>query len=185
MFAALGISAQKIVVQSFRLDEADLTANTAGTTVLDQNGQKCALIKIETTQSGFSFDTGMLGVIKTEQHPGEVWVYVPEGVKRMTITHPQLGVLRDHDLGLTVKRAKTYIEPDEYALAYDPMQQVLHFGSETPERLTFTVNVHAANGVLIGQFKANEEFNMTNQPSGIYIVSWRCGNKTRSVKFKK
>ena len=77
------------------------------------------------------------------------------------------------------------IEPDEYALAYDPMQQVLHFGSETPERLTFTVNVHAANGVLIGQFKANEEFNMTNQPSGIYIVSWRCGNKTRSVKFKK
>ena len=77
------------------------------------------------------------------------------------------------------------IEPDEYALAYDPMQQVLHFGSETPERLTFTVSVHAANGVLIGQFKANEEFNMTNQPSGIYIVSWRCGNKTRSVKFKK
>ena len=77
------------------------------------------------------------------------------------------------------------IEPDEYALAYDPMQQVLHFGSETPERLTFTVRVHAANGVLIGQFKANEEFNMTNQPSGIYIVSWQCGNKTRSVKFKK
>ena len=77
------------------------------------------------------------------------------------------------------------IEPDEYALAYDPMQQVLHFGSETPERLTFTVSVHAANGVLIGQFKANEEFNMTNQPNGIYIVSWRCGNKTRSVKFKK
>ena len=77
------------------------------------------------------------------------------------------------------------IEPDEYALAYDPMQQVLHFGSETPERLNFTVSIHTANGVLIGQFKANEEFNMTNQPSGIYIVSWRCGNKTRSVKFKK
>ncbi|MBR5656229.1 MAG: CotH kinase family protein [Prevotella sp.] len=77
------------------------------------------------------------------------------------------------------------MEPDEYALAYDPMQQVLHFGSETPERLTFTVSVHAANGMLVGQFKANEEFNMTNQPSGIYIVSWRCGNKTRSVKFKK
>lgn len=77
------------------------------------------------------------------------------------------------------------IEPDEYALAYDPMQQVLHFGSETPERLNFTVSVHTANGMLIGQFKANEEFNMTNQPSGIYIVSWRCGNKTRSVKFKK
>ena len=101
--------AQSIVVQSFHFDEADLTANTAGTTVLDQNGQKCALLKVETTQTGFTFDTGMLGVVKTEQHPGEVWVYVPEGVKRITISHPQLGILRDHDLGQTLRRAKTYL----------------------------------------------------------------------------
>ena len=47
------ISAQNIFVQSFRLDERDLTANTSGTIELDQNGQKCALIKIETTQKGF------------------------------------------------------------------------------------------------------------------------------------
>ncbi len=102
-------SAQNIVVQKFQLDESDLTANTAGTTVMDQNGQKCALIKIETTQTGFTFDVGLLGVVKTEQHPGEVWVYVPEGVKRITITHPQLGILRDHDLGMTLKRARTYL----------------------------------------------------------------------------
>ena len=101
--------AQNIVVQDFRLDETDLTANTAGTIVIDQNGQKCALIKIETTQTGFTFDTGMLGVVKTEQHPGEVWVYVPEGVKRLTISHPQLGILRDHDLGQMLRRARTYI----------------------------------------------------------------------------
>lgn len=106
---SLGVWAQQIVIQDFRLDEKDLTANTKGTTVLDQNGQKCALLKIETTQTGFSFDTGMLGVVKTEQHPGEVWVYVPEGVKRLSITHPQLGILRDHDLGLTLKRAQTYV----------------------------------------------------------------------------
>ncbi len=106
---SLGLCAQNIVVQSFRLDETDLTANTAGTIVMDQNGQKCALIKVETTQTGFSFDTGLLQPQKVEQRVGEVWVYVPEGVKRITISHPQLGILRDHDLGLTVKRAKTYI----------------------------------------------------------------------------
>lgn len=101
--------AQSLAVQSFRLDEADLTANTTGTIVMDQNGQKCALIKVETTQQGFSFDAGSLGVVKTEQKVGEIWVYVPEGVKRLTISHQQLGILRDYDLGQSVKRAKTYI----------------------------------------------------------------------------
>ena len=105
----LVMQAQSLAVQSFRLDEADLTANTTGTIVIDQNGQKCALVKVETTQQGFSFDVGSLGVVKTEQKVGEIWVYVPEGVKRLTISHQQLGILRDYDLGQTLKRAKTYI----------------------------------------------------------------------------
>ena len=80
------MQAQSLSVQSFRLDEADLTANTAGTMVMDQNGQKCALIKVETTLTGFSFDAGSLGVVKTEQKVGETWVYVPEGVKRLNLS---------------------------------------------------------------------------------------------------
>lgn len=103
------VQAQSLAVESFRLNEADLTANTPGTIVMDLNGQKCALIKVETTQQGFSFDSGFLGVVKTEQKVGEIWVYVPEGVKRLTISHQQLGILRDYDLGQSVKRAKTYI----------------------------------------------------------------------------
>ena len=105
----LGLQAQNLAVQSFRMDETDLTANTAGTTVIDQNGNKCALIKVITTQTGFSFDCGSLGIVKTEQHVGEVWIYVPEGVKRLTISHPLLGQVRDYDLGQTLKRARTYV----------------------------------------------------------------------------
>ena len=106
---AITTQAQNIAVKSFVLDETDLTANTTGTIVLDQNGDKCALIKVETTQTGFTFDVGGLGVRKMEQKVGEIWLYVPEGVKRITISHQQLGVLRDHDLGQTLKRARTYI----------------------------------------------------------------------------
>jgi len=103
------MQAQNLIVQSFRLDEADLTANTAGTMVMDQNGQKCALIKVETTLTGFSFDAGSLGVVKTEQKVGETWVYVPEGVKRLSIFHDGYMPLRDYDLGMTLRRARTYV----------------------------------------------------------------------------
>ena len=109
VFCTIAVQAQNIAVKSFAIDETDMTANTTGTTVIDQNGQKCALIKMITTQTGFTFDVGSLGVVKTEQHVGEVWIYVPEGVKRITISHPLLGQVRDYDLGQTLKRARTYV----------------------------------------------------------------------------
>lgn len=76
-------------------------------------------------------------------------------------------------------------EPENYALAYNPTNQYLHFGADRREELNFVVYVYSVNGAKIGTFKADEEFSMLNQPSGTYIVTWRCGNKTRNVKFQK
>lgn len=49
-------SNDKIKVENFRHDPMDLTAKF-NAVELDQNGDKAALIKIETTQRGFRFDT--------------------------------------------------------------------------------------------------------------------------------
>ena len=104
---------QSMSVESFKLDEKDLTANTKGTLKYDLNGDKCALIKIETTQHNFTFDVGSTGITEVinqnSEHPGEIWLYVPYGVKKITIQHPMLGVIRDYDLGLSVKKGKTYV----------------------------------------------------------------------------
>ena len=111
VFALLHIdgSAQNLAVESFSLDQTDLTANTPGTIEYDQNGEVCALIKVETTQKGFTFDTGMLGIVRTIEKPGEIWVYVPFGLRRMTIQHPQLGILRNYNFPYPVEKARTYI----------------------------------------------------------------------------
>lgn len=58
------VHAQKISVSRFVLDESDLTAQNKSTSVEDQNGDKCALIRVQTTQKGFSFDVGSVGVQK-------------------------------------------------------------------------------------------------------------------------
>ena len=99
---------QSISVSSFKLLDSDLTANTAGTMEQDQNGDVAALIKVVTTQTGFSFDCGAMGVVKTLQKPSEIWVYVPHGVKKMTIAHPQLGLLRDYYFPIPIEAARTY-----------------------------------------------------------------------------
>ena len=106
----LGLSAQHISVSSFRFDEYDLTANLAGTSVEDQNGNKCALIRIQTTEKGFSFDVGVLGVQKVDDNKvGEVWVYVPAGVRKMTIRHQQLGTLSNYAFPVNIVGSKTYV----------------------------------------------------------------------------
>ena len=107
LFSCLSYS-QSISVSSFKLLESDLTANTAGTTERDQNGEVAALIKVVTTQTGFVFDGGSLGIVKTKQTPGEVWVYIPHGAKKITIKHPQLGVLRDYYFPVSIEKARTY-----------------------------------------------------------------------------
>ena len=99
---------QSVSVSSFKLLESDLTANTAGTTERDQNGEVAALIKVVTTQTGFTFDCGSMGIVKTVQKPAEIWVYVPHGIKKMTISHPQLGLLRDYYLNIPIEKARTY-----------------------------------------------------------------------------
>ena len=103
------LQAQELAVQSFVLAETDLTANTPGTMVHDQNGNVCALIKVETTVEGFSFDVGSLGISHVKREGGEIWVYVPFGVRRITLSHPQLGVIRDYAFPCPIEKGRTYI----------------------------------------------------------------------------
>ncbi len=101
--------APSISVPLFVLDETDQTANQHGTTVLDQNGGKCALIRIQTTMKGLAFDVDSLGVRKVDDSKyGEVWLYVPAGVKRMSIRHPLIGSLSDYVFPVEINAGSTY-----------------------------------------------------------------------------
>ena len=102
------LSAQNISVKSFRLLETDLTANTAGTMKRDQNNEVSALIKVVTTETGFAFDGGMLGIVGAEQRTGEIWVYVPQKSRKITISHQKLGMLRDYYYPVPVEAGRTY-----------------------------------------------------------------------------
>ena len=110
LLTSLTIYSQGIAVEKFEAAPNDLTANKQGTMVYDQNGDVCALIRIQTTQKGYSFDVGSLGIMKVDDnHVGEVWVYVPSGVKRMSIRHQQLGSLIDYYFPVQVEGARTYL----------------------------------------------------------------------------
>ncbi len=105
---AIGATAQGMKVVEFKLLENDLTANTRGTEKMDQNGERAALIKIQTPERGFTFDGGSLGIVATEEHAGEIWLYVPRRAQKLIVQHPAFGVMRDFYYPIPVEGARTY-----------------------------------------------------------------------------
>ena len=93
--AAVAAVAQTMSVAGFEERPMDMDARVTHP-VTDPNGQTCALIKVETTQTGFGFDTGVIQVVKTEQKIGKVWVYVQPRVKKITIMHQDYEPVRDY-----------------------------------------------------------------------------------------
>ncbi|HQL70329.1 MAG TPA: SUMF1/EgtB/PvdO family nonheme iron enzyme, partial [Bacteroidales bacterium] len=108
IFTGFWAIAQNISVASFERRDNDMDARV-NYPVKDQNGDVCALIKVETTQTGFVFEGGSLGIMKTERKTGEYWVYLPWGSKRITIKHDQLGILRDYTFPESIEKATVYL----------------------------------------------------------------------------
>lgn len=105
----LHVSAQDISIMDFRLDEMDLSANGRNA-LLDQNGDKCALIRVQTPVKGLTFDVGSLGVMSIDpEHVGETWVWVPSGIKHITIYHNQLSPSNKYDFPISIESARTYV----------------------------------------------------------------------------
>jgi hypothetical protein len=69
---------QELRIESFKPLPLDVTAREK--LVNDVNGEPCALLKVKTGLSNVNFFTN-LSVEKTEQRPGEYWVWVSPGSK--------------------------------------------------------------------------------------------------------
>ena len=101
----IGLQAQDFKITKFQENMLDLTAARAA--VKDKNGDICALIKFSVRDDKFTFEPNM-GVVKTEKKVGEIWLYVPQQTKRITIRHPQLGVLRDYIIPVNIEQKVVY-----------------------------------------------------------------------------
>ncbi len=129
LFSVFSVSAQNISVKSFEVLPNDMDARV-NYPVKDQNGEKCALIKVVTDQEGFVWEGGMLGITRVEKKTGEYWVYIPHGSKKITIKHDELGVLRDYvypeaiekasvyEMELTTAEVETVVKSREFRSAY-------------------------------------------------------------------
>lgn len=105
----IAASAQELMVESFEHlpfcnDAKSITAKR------DQNGKRCALIKVETLDKQVSFEGGVLGIVDVESKPGEYWVWLPAKSRKITISHPDCTPIRDYEFdGYVLEEGSTYL----------------------------------------------------------------------------
>lgn len=108
--------AQRFSVASFKALPNDVSAFI--NPVRDLNDEDCGLIKV-IASADFAFSTP-LGVVKREDKTGEIWLYVPHGTKKITLKHPEWGVLRDYTFPCRIDSHMTYeLRIDEPMVAID------------------------------------------------------------------
>ena len=73
----------------------------------DQNGKRAALIKIQSPVDGLTFDAGIMGVVDKVKNNGEIWLYLPQGAKKLTINHPDYKILSEYPLE-NIQSGNTY-----------------------------------------------------------------------------
>lgn len=146
----LVVTAQEFDVAEFSLLEFDLTAINEATKLVDDNGEDCALIKIETIEKGFVFDGGTIGIAKVEDnHKGEIWVYVPAGLRKISIMHDKFGVIRNYYFPITLVSARTYLmklktpqtkkEEEKVAaptIVYQPVEEIVQTREMLPAQFS-------------------------------------------------
>lgn len=98
---------QGISVSSFKELKRDLSARV--NPILNDNDETCALIKIVTAEKNFSFEPDALGICQIDDSPvSEIHMYVAPGSRRLTIMHPDFGILRNYEYPVLIESACTY-----------------------------------------------------------------------------
>ena len=76
--------AQELSVKQFSESVNDLSARTMARQ--DNNGNDCALIKVQLASAGVTFEGNIVGDVAFKTN--EYWVYMADGSKRLKIVHP-------------------------------------------------------------------------------------------------
>lgn len=135
---AFYMMAQDFKVASMRRLDFDISA-FINDSVTDKNGEACALVKV-TPVGNFTF-AGPLGIVKQVNKPGEIWLFMPQKSRYITIKHPRWGVIRDY----------RFEKPLESRVAYE---LVLTCPKPIVEVRTDTVTVtHTVTDTLVVEHK--------------------------------
>ena len=104
LLTSIAGSAQTVRISGFTPSSTDASAAL----VYDANGELCATLKLETKETGWTFEAGLAGIIDIEYRKDVIYVYVLATARKLSVSHPQYPALRDWTIPRTLEPGRTY-----------------------------------------------------------------------------
>lgn len=102
---AMLLEAQDIRIVNFTADLTDLTASIQQ--VKDNTGTVCAVVKLMVRNKDYIIEPN-LGLLKRQELPGEIRLWIPKGTKFLTIRRQNLLPLDRYDIPVKIESGVTY-----------------------------------------------------------------------------
>lgn len=189
MLTCVSSYAQSITIKDFYKIQSDMAA--IDNPVVDQNGNKCALIRLQSTQKGFVFDIGSLGVKRVdESKPGEVWIYIPAGAKHIDIRHAVLGTSEQFYFPENIQSGVSYrmeidaMKADSQVLniRYNPAHAIIMIdgqmldSSDGIATVTLPIGSHRYSVVANGYYQQEGSIELVREAPGRLLVQLESKN---------
>lgn len=101
-------AAAQISISGFSLDSTGDSSLSFSQSVYDPDGEPCSVLRIESVISGWTFDTGLSGIMDSRYGEGTIYLYIPASARSITVSHPEYGVLRDWEFPVSLEKGRTY-----------------------------------------------------------------------------
>lgn len=141
-------------VSKFTRMDNDLTARVTKPVKDNDEGKLCALIRVITNLKDIEFRADALGIVKMEQHNGEVWIYVPYGARSLSfakegyfpVVYQYEGSI---DEGVVYElRLKSYTAAEAGSVSTNTQMFVLSHNPDEASVFIDGVEVKSENGVF-------------------------------------
>jgi len=104
-----GLSAAgQVRISDFSQALSDGAASDFRTSLQDPAGELCAVLKLRTKESGWTFEAGLAGIMDTRYEDGVIWLYIPSYARNLTVAHEDGGVLLDWPFPVSLEAGRTY-----------------------------------------------------------------------------
>lgn len=154
-FIATSTMAQSTMdVSKFTRLANDLTARVTKPVKDNDEGKLCALIRVITNLKDIDVRADALGIIKKEQHNGEIWLYVPYGARSLSFSHdgyfPLMYQYTDNiDEGVVYElRLKNYASGEAVAASSNTQMFVLSHNPDDASVFIDGMEMKTENGVF-------------------------------------
>lgn len=105
LLSAATAGAQTIRISGFAPAPDDARAYES---LYDTDGEPWSVLWMETGESGWAFEAGLDGIMDVQYGKGCIYVYVPAGTRRITVSREGCTPLRDWALPLSLEPGRTY-----------------------------------------------------------------------------